>query len=360
MATEHGGNRRLAARICGMPPQAILDFSSNINPLGPPPGLVDYLARFLEEVAYYPDPEYGELKDALKAYLMTSSPVVLGNGAAELIYSLPLVLRPRRVLVVEPAFAEYAAAARAAGAEVKSLDLRPEDFFSLTAGELERHLAGVEMCYLGHPNNPTGNLLLEPEAIAAVAARHPRCLFVVDESFLDFLPQARPALSLAPLVAEYPNLCVLYSLTKFFALPGLRLGCAVIDHKMAARLEECSPPWRINSLAARAGLYVLEQSGYASYTRYLVAEEREHLARGLKELSLEPFPASANFLLVSLKKAGLTGATLQAKLGSKGILIRRCTSFAGLDDSYVRLAVRLPWENRYLLRNLREPEDGNG
>jgi len=263
-------------------------------------------------------------------------------------------------LGVEPPFAGLPAGARAAGAEGSRLDLRPEDGFRLSLDELVRYLVGVEMCFLGHPNNPTGNVLLDPQALVIVAARYPDCLFVVDESFLDFLPQARPALSLAPLVAARPNLCVLYSLTKFFALPGLRLGCAVVGPAVAARLEELSPPWRINSLAARAGPYVLAQTNYAAYTRELVAAEREHLTQGLKELGFEPFPASANFLLVSLHKTGLTGVTLQAGLAAKGILIRRCASFSGLDDGYVRLAVRLPWENRRLLRNLRELGDGHG
>lgn len=363
MAVEHGGRRQAAARQFGLSPSAIIDFSANINPLGPPPGLGAYLARCLTEVAYYPDPEYGELKTALKRWLQTTAAVVLGNGAAELIYLLPQALRPRRVLVVEPAFGEYAAAARAAGAQVERLILAPEKGFALAAADLAASLRQVEMCFLGHPNNPTGDFLLDRETLVTLADRYPGCLFVVDESFLEFVPGARPDLSVVPFVGRYANLCVLYSLTKFYALPGLRLGCAVVAPVLAAKLEECSPPWRINVLAARAGIFVLQQSGYAAYTRSLVGREREFLCRGLEELGFMPFPAKANFLLVSLKAVRLSGTTVQRALGPKGILVRRCASFPGLGDHYLRLAVRLPWENRYLLRLLAsfvgEPEGGD-
>ena len=350
---EHGGNRWQAARLYGFRPQAMVDFSANLNPLGPPPGLTAYLAEFLSEIAYYPDPAYPELQETLQEHLQTTAPVVLANGAVEAIRLLPLVLRPRKVLVVEPAFGEYAAASLAAGAETEFLLLRPETAFALDPEEFKERVAGHDLCFLGNPNNPTGGVLLPREELIRIIAERPECLFIVDESFVDFLPSPRSAHSLAPSVTGLPNLCVVYSLTKFFALPGLRLGCAVTSRELARRLEECSPPWRINALAARAGVYVLRQKGYIAYTKEFVSREREALAASLSSLGIICYPASANFILASLVGVGITGSYLQARLAPQGILIRRCSSFTGLDDRFIRLAARLPWENRYLVRQLK-------
>jgi threonine-phosphate decarboxylase len=349
---EHGGNRWRAGLLYGREPGTFLDFSANLNPLGPPPGLEDWLAARMQEAAYYPDPEYRRLKSVLKEHLSASGAVVVGNGAVELICLLPLLLRPNTVLVVEPGFGEYAAAARAAGARVRQLVLSPSCGFVLRPEELEAKLRGTEMCFIGWPNNPTGNFPLAPGDLEAVIARHPECLFVVDESFMDFvLPPG--AASLAGAVHRLANLCVLYSLTKFFALPGLRLGCAVTSQALAERLEQGSPPWRVNVMAARAGEYVLEQRGYAEYTRSVIHGERTLLSQGLRELGYSPFPAEANFVLIHLGR-GTQGQELEVELGRRGLLIRRCASFTGLDDRFIRVAVRLRWENARLLRALEE------
>jgi threonine-phosphate decarboxylase len=304
-------------------------------------------------VRVYPEPNYLRLKSALREHLQTEAEVVVGNGAAELIYLLPLLLRPRRVLIVEPGFAEYAAACRAAEAEVRPLVLDPAEGFALRPEALEAGLVGADMCFLGSPNNPTGNLPLAPEALIEAIRRHPDCLFVVDQSFVDFVAPPSAA-SLTGAAGRFPNLCLLYSLTKFFALPGLRLGCALAGPALARKLEENSPPWRVNVLAARAGEYVLEQKSYMVCARSLVQAQRESLARDLERLGLRPFPAVANFLLVYLGEKGPSGRELEEALGRRGLLIRRCASFVGLDDRFVRVAVRLPWENRRLLRALEE------
>ncbi|MGB9887427.1 MAG: threonine-phosphate decarboxylase CobD [Moorellales bacterium] len=353
MVVDHGGNRWRAASLYGLEPEAFLDFSANLNPLGPPPGLEAHLRRCLDEIGAYPEPHYLRLKAVLREHLRTEAEVVVGNGAVELIYLIPFLLRPRRVLVVEPGFVEYQAACRAAQAEVRSLVLDPAEGFALRPEALEAGLVGADMCFLGSPNNPTGNLPLASEPLIEAVKQHPDCLFVVDQSFVDFVAPPSAA-SLTGAAGRFPNLCIVYSLTKFFALPGLRLGCALAGPALARKLEENSPPWRVNALAARAGEWVLEQKSYMVHARSLVRAQREFLAHGLETLGLKPFPSVANFLLVYLGEKGPSGRELEEALGRRGLLIRRCASFTGLNDRFVRVAVRLPWENRRLLRALEE------
>ncbi len=352
---EHGGNILAAARKYGRDPDAFLDFSTNTNPLGPPPGVEEVYFRSFPLVGRYPDPEETRRLKAQYASFFGVSPenIVFANGATELIYLVFQAVRPRRVLIPGPTFREYDRAARAFGARRVHLRLSPLRGFVPGREALRRAAAGVDLAFICNPNNPTGNLV--PREVVedlAAACRRTGAFLVSDESFLPFHPAWRE-LSLIPEACRRRNVLVLVSLTKIFAIPGLRLGCGLAHPETAALLEELQPPWSVNSIARAVARELLRDPGYLEATWRLVAAERAYLEEGLRRLpGAAPFPSAANFLLVRL--TGKTAAEVEEGLGKRGILIRNCSNFAFLDARYIRVAVRRRPENEFLLAELSE------
>lgn len=346
--TGHGGNLRALAQQAGRPCEEILDFSASINPLGPPTCLRAVLSRHIESLVHYPDPDSRELVSAIaKCYAVPEDQIVVGNGSTELLYALTRAAALTRAVIPAPSYIDYATAARRAGMEVHTLALRETDGFAMDWRELGKALAGRQMVLLGQPNNPTG-LMLDPARLREFAAGRLETLFVVDEAFADF-------------VADYPtlmrdlpaNVVVLRSMTKFFAIPGLRLGFAVASPDMAARMREHLLPWSVNALAQAAGAAVLADRDYADRSRQFVREQRESLAAGLGAIpGLFVYPGCANFLLVRLNRSDIDAPALAARLIRRGIAIRVCDNYPGLDGRFFRVAVRTPQENARLLEEL--------
>lgn len=349
---EHGGNVYAVARQTGAVPERLLDYSANINPLGLPSSAADAVRDALAGVVNYPDAAAAALKDAIaRRYGVAAELITCGNGAAELLYVLCHMRRPRRVLVVAPTFCEYERAARAAGAAVAYCHLAAADGFALDPAAFAAKLTGIDIAFLCNPNNPTGRLIPRAavETIAATAARQGAWL-VVDESFLDFLPGAADH-TCRPLLASYSNLIVLQSLTKFYAIPGLRLGFVLADPAVGALLNRGKDPWNVNSLAQAAGVAALADDAYRAASIAVVASAREDFAHGLAALpGLQPFPACANFILARL--AGVTAPALRQAMLRDGILIRDCGNYPGLSSAYIRLAVKLPEQNACVLAAL--------
>ncbi|MDT8901734.1 threonine-phosphate decarboxylase CobD [Anaeroselena agilis] len=349
---EHGGNIYAAARLTGAAPGQLLDYSANINPLGLSAAVRDAVRDALDSVIHYPDATAAALKDAIgRRYGVDPGLVTCGNGAAELLYVLCQVRRPRRVLLAAPTFSEYERAARAAGAAVGYFPLAADDGFRLDPDAFAARLAGVDIAFLCNPNNPTGRLLTrgEVEPIVAAAARAGAWV-VVDESFLDFLSDAA-GFTCRPLLAAYPNLIILQSLTKFYAIPGLRLGFLLAEPAVGDILDRAKDPWNVNTLAQAAGVAALDDEAYRAASVAAVAAARAELIPALAALpGLRPFPASANFILARL--TGATAPDLRRTMLRDGILIRDCSNYPGLSPAYIRLAVKLPAQNAALLAAL--------
>jgi threonine-phosphate decarboxylase len=233
------------------------------------------------------------------------------------------------------------------------------DGFALDPDAFAARLTGVDIAFLCNPNNPTGRLIARDgiETVAAAAARQGAWL-VVDESFLDFLPDAADH-TCRPLLATYSNLIVLQSLTKFYAIPGLRLGFVLADPAVGALLDAGKDPWNVNSLAQAAGVAALADDAYRAASVAAIAAAREEFARGLAALpGLQPFPACANFILARL--AATTAPALRQALLRDGILIRDCSNYPGLSAAYIRLAVKRPEQNALILAALgKNLKDGN-
>ncbi len=342
----HGGDARAAAVALGLEsvPEIRLDFSVNVNPLGPPRGLRDAVLRGMDSISRYPDARADEAASYLaEAHGVPTESVVAGNGATEIFGWIVQALRPRSAGWVDPCYAGYAEVCRALGVAGRPVEnMCPPD--------------PTDMLFVGTPNNPTGTLI-DPDELRAAATANPERWFVVDESFMDFVPNAsdrtlirRGVRARADLAS---NVIVVKSLTKFFCIPGLRLGMAYAEEQTMARIKAVRLPWSVNALAQAAARELYADADYVSRTRTLTAELRESFARELAALAgFKVHPSAANFFLVELPPAW-TSLSFQKAMLEQGILVRAGHTFAGLSDRFCRLAVRPEEEMQEFLRVLR-------
>ncbi|MGC9526075.1 MAG: threonine-phosphate decarboxylase CobD [Limnospira sp.] len=342
---EHGGNLSWAATVANCPASEILDFSASINPLGPPQSAIAAIETHMGHIQAYPQPDYRELREALAQFHALPDPdwILPGNGAAELLtWGGRELAETAATYLLTPAFGDYRRSLQAFDARIvdnpiwQNGQIRP-----LSELGAAPKSAGL---LINTPHNPTG-YLFSRESIRPLLERF--ALVLVDEAFMDFLPPAEQQ-SLIAEVANFPNLVILRSLTKFYSLPGLRLGYAIAHPERLQRWQEWRDPWSVNVLAAAAGIAVLGDRDFEAQTRTWLKVARPQLYRGLKELpGLDPHPGAANFLLVYSQ---WPVAELQAQLlREHRILIRDCLSFPELGDRYFRVAVRTEAENRRLL-----------
>jgi threonine-phosphate decarboxylase len=340
---HHGAHEGVVSRALDVSERDLLDFSQNINPLGAPAGALEAARRALdEEAGRYPDLAYPRLREALATYLgVPPTNIVPTNGGAEALFLAAHAAGDGgKALILEPTFSEYAAAARAAGFEpVHRVVRRPQDDFRLSSLE---DLEDVALIFLGNPNNPTGDVLTRTEVLEMAArVRNRNAVLVVDEAFADFAPGA----SVAADVDE--GVFVACSFTKFFAMPGLRLGCLVCAE--SSHVQQFQPSWPVNVVAAAAGIAAVRDRDFAHASVAEVTRLREELFEALKALpGLVPFSGAANFLLVR------GPADLPERLLHRGVLVRGCEPFPGLGPGYFRVAVRSAAENERLLAEIRE------
>ena len=344
---EHGGRVYEAARRWGIEPHQVLDFSANINPLGPPLAVLSAIEDALTPISLrvYPD-AHNFVRAIADKYRLMPDEIVVGSGAASLIFAVMHALSPKRVLILEPAFVEYSRASAAVNAQITTALLSEErgftpDFESLVLTIKERQF---DLVILNSPHNPTGASYPRNELLSLIdAAEEHDTIVLLDEAFIDYAPQA----SLVSLAATKPHFIVLRSLTKFYAMPGLRMGYAVCAAKLAGRVREQIDPWSVSTVALEAGRAALDEDEFGAESCRINAIAREEFAGALRGIGLEVLPSAANFLLAKLPHGG-SGGELQGWLESKRILIRRCDSFDGLSDEFIRLAVRSSSDNERL------------
>jgi threonine-phosphate decarboxylase len=259
------------------------------------------------------------------------------------------VFRPKKVLVPIPTFTEYARAAEDAGAEIVTFPLTERDGFRMDPVELAFALKGVDMAFLCNPNNPTGQIIPKAEMLEIMKyALEYGVKLVVDEAFMDFVE----AESILKETVHTSNIICLRAFTKFFGMPGLRVGYAVSDETTIAALSGGQEPWTISIPGERAAIAALEDWAHIKKTRALIAQERDRLLSALRLLpGVEPFPGSANFILIKLTSTDTFA--LREKLGFQRMLLRDCSTFPGLDNRYLRIAVRTRSENKRLIKALR-------
>jgi threonine-phosphate decarboxylase len=329
----------------GLDPERVLDFSANTNPYGPSPAVRAALANV--PLDRYPDREALALRAALVESLgVAIGRIVAGNGASELIALAALAfVRPGDgVVVLGPTYGEYARAARLMGAYLTTWEARVEDDFrpDLTAVACSLERLRPRAMFVCNPNNPTG-ALLSPDNLAGLARRFPTTLFVVDEAY-----QAYAADSGSILDVSAANMLVIRSMTKDYALAGLRLGYAIGPEPLVEALRRVQPPWSVSALAQVAGGAALGDPAHRAHSLQLLREAKTALAAGLARLGLTPVPSAVPFFLIRVGK----GAAFRGALLKRHILVRDCASF-GLPE-YVRIATRRPDENERLLAAIKE------
>jgi threonine-phosphate decarboxylase len=323
----------------------IIDFSANINPFGPAPGVRQALARV--HVDRYPDPGTLGLRRALAEHLnVAPGQILAGNGASELIWLTALAyVRPRdRVLVLGPTYAEYTRAVELMGGRVLTVLATEEDRFAVNSSAVSRALDEFQprLAFVCNPNNPTGAVIARA-VIAAWARRHPQTVFVVDEAYLPLPSGLDSVIDLGA-----PNVLVLRSMTKDFGLAGLRLGYALGKEELIGWLGQARPPWSVSAVAQEAGVAAFADTSYYRGTRAAVERAKAGLVCGLKTIALDPLPSATPFFLIRVGD----GAAFRDVLLRRKMLVRDCASF-GLPN-YVRIATRRPEENARLLDEIRQ------
>ncbi|MCP3964880.1 MAG: cobyric acid synthase [Lentisphaerae bacterium] len=345
----HGGNIFKIAKQLKCSPEEIMDFSASINPAGPPDFIRSLLSRTVEQLVNYPDPNYTELIDSAASYFkVATSMICVGNGSNELIYAIPRALHLKRAVIAAPAYIDYEKACSISDLEVNFVNGDEHNTFVPEVEKLGAELNQPSLVFIGHPGNPAGTAM-QPDAIRYLAAKHRDSIFVIDEAFSEF---AEADISLLPEVPE--NVIVLRSMTKFYAVPGLRLGLAVGAPELIEQIKQHLPDWSVNTFAQKFGVEVLNAGDeYRKQTIDANIAAKEKMIEALHQLrGVKVFPGLANFLLLKLpKKAAQVRETL---LRTHHIAVRDCSNFVGLDENYIRVAVKLPEQNIKLVSALAE------
>ena len=344
----HGGDLYGAARQSGRAEGELLDFSANINPLGLQPAVRRAMLESIEQTKQYPDPLCRALVQAIAGREgLSPGQILCGSGGADLIYRFAYARRPGKALLPAPTFAEYEEALRQAGTELVFHELGGDK--QVDESFVEALEPGVEAVFLCNPNNPTG--LLTPRSLILrllERARKGKSLVFLDECFLDFV-EGEEEFTLKGYLKEFPNLVILKSFTKMYAIPGLRLGYVLSDNReLLQAMRQSGQPWAVGGMAQAAGIAALLDLEFPARTRREVAREREFLQEELLKLGLFVYEGRANYLC--FQAPGETG--LYEKLLREGVILRRCANYRGLDAEHYRAAVRSREENERFLQAL--------
>ncbi len=348
---RHGGMSGLDFRRFNIPERPVIDFSVNLNPFGMPSVVRKTWHKFVEEAGKYPTPDGRGISHFYQQRFGIAPENILGgNGSTELIYLIPRVIPFKRALIVTPSYHDYERATSMAGKEIKHLALHPEkDFFFPSSHRLSEALRDVDALWLGRPNNPTGTMISK-ELILTMAARFPETWFFIDEAFVQFTEEWEKESLL--LEEPLPNLLVIHSLTKFYCLPGLRMGAMYGSSDIISRLRYAKEPWTINGIADRIAPQLAHLPDYEERTTVLVRQERQRFIKRAQALEgIDAFPPTACFVLCRWKRTRNLDDLLKHLL-SHGISVRDCRNFRGLTDNFFRIGLRTPADNDLLISTL--------
>ena len=326
----------------------LLDFSSNVNPLGFPSTVKDAFKN-LSQVSIYPDPNSNELRIHLQKYTgFLKNQIIVGNGATEIIYNYcTAFLRKQKVLIPIPTFSEYESAAKLNGAMLyffKTMNLNHD------LSEFQDMMEKKHCIFLCNPNNPTGILIKKKNMLKILESAHDKSTMVfLDECFIELVPGGNE--SATSYLKEFDNLFILRSLTKSFGLAGLRIGYGLGNKKMIKILQKIKIPWNVSWIAQKSSIKALSDKLYISKTLNLIRNESKFLSDSISKITgFTCYDSDTNFILI---KSKIKSNQIQDKLLKKNILIRDCSTFRGLDNNFIRIAVRTHKENLKLVEALR-------
>ena len=358
MSKIHGGNIFQFAHEQRIEPYEVVDFSANINPLGPSQRGLDALNVQLRYISHYPDATNDDVLNAIAdTYEMDKHQIIVGNGAAELLYAICRLPGYTGAFVPAPGFSEYKEALEASKIPVRDIFYRPREddngkpYFEVPYLALETFAAELKgqdgriIVFLGNPNNPDGTLL-DKDHIRTVASmlKDANSLLVIDESFIDFVgndPLQDNEHSIRSLVNEFDNIIVVHSFTKFYAVPGLRIGAAFTNETLITQLQQYIPSWSVNTLAQAYTKAALNDVDYIKRTKQELNEERAFMYNALDAIEgITVYPPSANFILFQVNQEGITANYINEELKKYNMIVRNCDSYVGLTNHWVRIAIK--------------------
>lgn len=348
----HGGNIDELSRKYNLNKEELIDFSANINPIGVNKNVKMELIRAIDKIERYPDITYYDLKSSISKFEdIEVKDLTLGNGAAEVIFNLVRALKPRKVLIPAPTFGEYEEAVLSINGSIEYYYLGENNNWNISEEILNYINEDIDMIFICNPNNPTGNLT-NKDTILSIAkkALKTSTIVVIDESFLDFVKENNNYTAV-DLLSDYKNIFILKSMTKFFAIPGIRIGYGISKNQDVIRkIDDISVPWNVNIMAERASIVALEEKDYIDDTIAYIEKEKDFLFNELSKIEkIKVFKPSVNFIMFKT----LEFIDLKEKMLSENIIIRSCSNYKGLDRNYYRIAVRTRKENEKLISTLK-------
>lgn len=347
----HGANVDNMAKKFGKNENDIIDFSSNVNPhiisdLG------KYVLEGLEKSRSYPDINYTNLRNNISDYIKVDSELIIpGNGATEIIYLLMKSIK-RRLAILNPTFSEYGRGAKLNNLEIIDFHLKEENNFSIDLDEIQKNMDKFDSLFVCNPNNPNGKVKDLNELLDLMIENDK--LLIVDETFMEFVGEEEKY-SLINKIEQTPNLFILKAVTKFFGMPGLRLGYGVTSNKQIINnIYEYKEPWTINSFAENLSNYLFKDKEYINGSKNYYINERKFMLEELRKISrLKVYDTDTNFVLIKLDDDEAN--SLKLELFEKyNILIRDASNFIGLDKSYIRVAIKSHNDNKVLIESLRK------
>jgi len=319
----------------------ILDYSSNINPLGVPQKFINIAKESFDKLVNYPDPYYIDLRKKIAEFnSLDLSNIIVGNGATEILFLYLKSLKPKKVLILAPCFAEYERALKSVSAEINYFELKESDNFYPNIENLKREIEtnSYDLFFFFNPNNPTGQFIkLEDIKKVVEVCENKNTKIFVDEAFIEFIENwQEKTVSLF----KNKNIFIMRAFTKFFAIPGLRLGYGIgFDDEILNKMWDEKEPWTVNTFANLAGLVMLDDKEYIEKSEKWILEEKKFMYKELSEFQyLKAYKTECNFIL--LKIQNISSTSLRDKMIEKNILIRDASNFKFLDYHFVRLAIK--------------------
>lgn len=334
----------------------LLNFSTTTSPYGPPSYLMSELRRSLGKILHFPDDQSTMLREKVAAkFGLDSVNTIVGNGTTEMIRMMTeLHVRPGdEVIVSSPTFSEYEFCSKIFGGKVIQIMRRHQDDFKFEADPiLESLTSRTKLIFICNPNNPTGDLASKDELLSVVESADRRGIFVVfDEAYIDFVGERH---SIIDMVSEFSHLLVLRSVTKLYGIPGIRLGFGIGGRELIAMLMRNKLSYNVNILAQIAGLYILSDDSYREQVKQKLLEGRKYLSKQFSRLGFKVFPSCTNFFLVNTSSPGIKADNLAQELFKKEIIVRNCSGFDGLGDSFIRISALKKRNNYYLVGMVRD------
>lgn len=340
MIQGHGGNTHLLAERLGCRPDQIHDVSSNINPMGPPPGLMSYLQKHMEAVFTLPEVDSRSAEAQMADVLgVEQNAILAGAGTTQFIHVMFEILRSEKILILGPTYSDYADVCGLKGLQPAYLQATAENDFHPDLQRLDRMAGQVDTVVICNPNNPTGSLI-PGNILREICCRHADARFVIDESYMGFLPSAKDESMVS---CGLDNVIVLHSISKLYRLAGLRIGFLTAAPEMVHRFRVRRTPWSLNSLAQSAVRYLATQTEtiaqFVEQSRNYITRERQLFFERLEVGGrLKAYPSHTTFFLVELF-GELSAPSVWERFAREGVLIRDCSNFVGLGDRFIRIAI---------------------